>query len=69
MLLKSGSPTIVDLADTAKLLEVERSRAERLQSSVQQLEAQNRDYSTRVDDLIAKEREFTDKTRDQVRSI
>lgn len=69
MLLKSGSPTIVDLADTAKLLEVERSRAERLQSSVQQLEAQNRDYSTRVDDLTAKEREFTDKTRDQVRSI
>lgn len=69
MLLKSGSSTIADLAETAKLLEVERTRAERLQSSVQQLEAQKRDYSSRADDLTARERELTDKTRDQVHAI
>lgn len=54
-----------DLAETSKLLEVERSRAERLQNSLQQAEVQSRDYLARVENLSTKERELTDKTRDQ----
>ncbi|THH26312.1 hypothetical protein EUX98_g7879 [Antrodiella citrinella] len=58
-----------DLTETSKLLEVERSRAERLQGNVHQLETQSREYSARVDELSTKERELTDKTRDQERDL
>ena len=44
----------------------ERSGADRLQNSVQQLESQCHDYQARVDDLSTKERELNDKSRDQV---
>lgn len=44
----------------------ERGRAEHLQRTVHQLEAEGRESAERVTQLSAKEKELADKTREQV---
>ena len=55
----------VELQETTKYLEEERSRADELHNTVQTLEAEARISAEKITRLTASEKSLTDKTRDQ----
>ncbi|KAI0692962.1 hypothetical protein BC835DRAFT_1276803 [Cytidiella melzeri] len=57
------------LDDTTTLLQAERSRADRLQTTVNDLTVKNHDAGHRVSELAASEKALTDKTRDLEREL